>query len=386
MTQMLPFFIVLFAGLFFSELFNRLHLPWVVALIIGGILIGPAGVGIAEVGPVIKFMSEVGIVFLMFMAGLETKLSSFQESIRHTWVVSLLNAAIPFIVGLGIGAAFGYPLSTSLLIGIIFISSSVAVVIPSLESIGLLQHRIGHTIISSTIVQDILSLILLSIVLQTNDPVTALPLPVFYVLLVVAFVVLRWALPKVQWFFHHPERDIFQQELRSVFSILIGTVIIFELIGLHPIIGGFFAGLVLSDHITSRQLRDKLRAISYGIFIPIFFVVVGMETNIQALFSFGDVGLVALIVIIGSIVSKFFSGALGARLLHFNWQESMIVAASSVPQLSTTLAVVFTASSIGFIDETLSVSFVMLAIATTFVGPLIISFFGKRHMKKLRKR
>lgn len=372
MTHILPFFIVLFATLFFSEIFNRLHLPWVVALLLGGILIGPSALGVVEVGTVLEFMSEVGLVFLMFMAGLETRLKSFKQTIQHTWVLALINAVIPFCVGMGIGWAFDYSLKTSLLLGIIFISSSVAVVVPSLESVGLLRKRIGHTIISSTMLQDIASLILLSIVLQTSDPVTTLPLPFFYVLLVAALVALRFAIPKVQWFFKYADRDVFQQEIRSVFATLIGTVVIFELLGLHPIIAGFFSGLVLSEHITSRQLHDKLRTISYGLFIPIFFVVVGMKTDISVLFHLKEVGLLALVVIVGSMTSKFVSGILGARLIHFNWRESVLIASSSIPQLSTTLAVVFIAAEVGYVDDVLATAFVLLAIVSTFCAPLLL--------------
>ncbi|MEX0935164.1 MAG: cation:proton antiporter [Candidatus Paceibacterota bacterium] len=380
MTQLLPFFVVLFAGLFFSEAFNRLHLPWVTALILGGILIGPFGLDFVEVDPILQFFSEVGLVFLMFMAGLETRLSSFSKSIKHVWVIALLGGVIPFIVGVGIGAWFDYSITTSLLLGITFISSSIAVVIPALEQTGILQRKIGHVIVSSTMLQDIASLVLLSIVFQATSPTTSLPLPIFYILSVGVLLFLRWALPRLQWFFHHPERDLFQQELRSVFAILIGTVILFELLGLHPIIAGFFAGLVLSESITSSTLKGKLRALSYGLFIPVFFITTGITTNVSILFD-STAGFLVLVVVVGLIISKIVSGWIGGVLLRFNTRDTWLISVTSIPQLSTTLAIVFSGVEFGFLDAKLSAALVILTIVTTFLSPLLFRMAFKMKMR-----
>lgn len=372
MTQLLPFFVVLFAGLFFSEAFNRLHLPWVTALLLGGILIGPSGFDFVEVDAILKFFSEVGLVFLMFMAGLETRLSSFSKSIRHVWVLALLGGVVPFLTGMGIGAWFGYPLTTSLLLGITFISSSIAVVIPSLEQSGVLRKPIGHAIVSATMLQDIASLVLLSIVFQSTNPTTSLPLPVFYILSFGVLLFLRWVLPRIQWFFHRPERDLFQQELRSVFAILIGTVILFQLLGLHPIIAGFFAGLVLSESITSTTLKGKLRALSYGLFIPVFFIVTGITTDITVLFGGVEATALAIVVVVGLILSKMASGWVGGALLRFSMRDRWLIAATATPQLSTTLAIVVTGFSFGYIDAKLSAALVLLTIVTTFLAPILV--------------
>lgn len=378
MVALLPFFVVLFAGLFFSEVFDRLHLPWVIALILTGVFIGPFGLDVVELDPVIVFLSEIGLVFLMFMAGLETRLSSFRRSIKRVWVLALINGLVPAAVGIGIGMAFGYSTTTALLIGVIFISSSIAVVIPSLEAAGVFSTPLGHAIVSSTILQDIAGLALLSVFLQSLAPQTPLPLPAFYILLVGFLIFLRWVIPKLQWFFHHPERDVFQQELRSVFAILIGTVVIFQALGLHAIIGGFFAGLVLSESITSKEVHSKLRALSYGLFIPIFFVVVGMKTDI-GVFIRGSQGLLlAAVITLGSMIAKYVSGYVGGRIIDLTDTQSKLVAASSIPQLSTTLAVVFTAAHLGLINADLSTAFVVLTVVTTFVSPLIIRWSTPR--------
>ena len=124
-------------------------------------------------------------------------------------------------------------------------------------------------------------------------------------ILFVSLMVLRWILPKVQWFFSGKIRsseDFFQQEFRAVFLIMIGTVIIFEILGLHPIIAGFFSGLVLSGSIQSEALKEKIRVVSYGLFIPIFFIVIGTQTNIGVFAETREIFLLVAAVVIGLIV------------------------------------------------------------------------------------
>jgi len=378
MENFLPFFLVIFAGIFFSMFFRRLHLPWVVVLILGGIIIGPHALGIFEPNPTIEFIGQIGLVFLMFMAGMETKLAIFREFKGEIFGLALINATIPFLVGIGIGFLFGYGWIIALLLGIIFVSSSIAVVIPSLEANNLLTTRLGKSIVAITIIQDIASLVMLSILLQIINPVTVLPLPLFYILLFVSLVALRWILPKLQQFFSSAVRgtkDLFQQELRVIFAILIGTVISFEVLGLHPIIAGFFAGLVLSGSIKSKILKEKLHTISYGLFIPTFFIIIGTKTNLGIFLESNSAALLIAAIVLGSLLSKFVSGWIGGRLIGFTSSQSLLIGASTIPQLSTTLAVVFAAAALGLLSQELVAAMVILSTVTTFLGPLLMQVF-----------
>lgn len=374
--ELISFFIVLVAGIFFSVIFARLHLPWVVALIIGGIIIGPHVLGIFTPNPTIEFLGSIGLIFLMFMAGLQTRLGSVRALRHDIVIITLLNGGIPMLVGLGIGWYFDYSMTTALLLGVIFISSSIAVIIPALEANGLMRTRTGQSILATTIVQDILSLVLLSILLQTTSPVTSLPLPLFYILLFGAIIALRWVIVHVRTFFKRYAsgmQDFFQQEVRSVFVILIGTVVAFELLGLHPIIGGFFAGLVLSGTIASDVLKGKLRALSYGLFIPIFFVIIGTQANIGAFANANGKALIlTAVIIVGSLSSKFISGFLAGLLTKHSVKESELIGIATTPQLSTTLAVASTGLAFGLLDGPLTTALVILSIVTTLLGPFLM--------------
>ena len=384
MENLLPFFLILFAGIFFSALFRRLHLPWVIVLILGGIIIGPHALGIFEPNPTVEFIGQIGLVFLMFMAGMKTKLSIFKKFKGGVFGLAFINGTIPFLVGIGIGFLFGYGWIAALLLGIVFVSSSIAIVIPSLEANKLLRTRLGKSVVAATIIQDIASLVMLSVLLQILNPVTALPLPIFYILLFISLIALRWILPKLRLFFSlgvRGTKDLFQQELRVIFPIFIGTVISFELLGLHPIIAGFFAGLVLSGSIKSEILKEKLHTISYGLFIPTFFIIIGTKTNLGIFLESQSAALLIAAVVLGSLLSKFASGWIGGRIIGFTSSQSLLIGASTIPQLSTTLAVAFTAAALGLLNQELIVAMVILSTVTTFVGPLLMQMFSRRIMK-----
>ncbi len=375
MNSFLPFFIILLAGLLISSFFKRFHVPWVVTLIIAGVLIGPFGFKLFESNETIDFISETGLVLLMFMAGLETKLSNFKDFQVKLFLLSFINGFIPFLAGLGIAYYFGLGITTSFLIGIIFVSSSVAVVIPSLESTGLIKKPLGISVLATSIIQDIASLVLLSVFLQSENTLANLPLFIFYPLTIAILIGIRFILPKLQQLFIRSasgESELFNRDIRAVLLILFGVVILFEILGLHPIIAGFFAGLVLSDSLESEILQGKIRAISYGIFIPTFFIIVGTQTDLSILLKASQSIIITLTIVLGSILTKFASGFVGAQIIGFNKVQSAFFGATSIPQLSTTLAASFTGYRLGILSSDLLTILIILSVTSTILGPTVM--------------
>lgn len=387
MEAFYPFFLIVFSGVFFSMLSIRTHIPWAVMLIIGGIIFGPSVLGIITVNPTIDFIGQIGLIFLMFMAGLETKIAKFKEFKQGLILLAFLNGFIPFMIGVGVVLLLGYSALTALIVGIIFVSSSIAVVIPSLEVSGVLNTKLGQSVIITTVLQDITSLVLLSLLIQSVSPVTEVPLYVFYPVLFGMLVALRLLIPELRAQVVKIAKgspDLFQLEFRTTFLMLIGTVLTFELLGLHPIVAGFFSGLVLADSIKSKVLKEKIQTISYGVFIPTFFIVVGLQTDIGVLGDISSVLLTVLAIIFSLVASKYVSGYMAAQFVGFNKIESSFFAATSLPQLSTTLATAFVAFSLGLIDQVLLTSLVLLSIVTVLVSPFLIHMHAGR-LKEAKK-
>jgi len=150
----------------------------------------------------------------------------------------------------------------------------------------------------------------------------------------------------------------------------------FELLGLHPIIAGFFAGLVLSESVKSVELKEKLRVLSYGLFIPIFFVVVGSKTDISVFFGSGGILLFTGLLIAGSILSKFIGGVIAGKINGFTAKEGALIGVATIPQLSTTLAVAFAGFSLGVIGQDLVTALIALTIITTLISPLLMKLIN----------
>lgn len=376
MAELLTFLVIISASLFLSELFRRFHLPYVVALIIAGIVIGPYGLSLFQTNEAMDFLGSIGLVFLMFMAGMEIKLSSFRKIGGNAAKFALINGIIPFIAGFAVASFFGYNTVSAFLLGVIFVSSSIAVVVPVMESTGLMHMKLGKTIVAGTIIEDVMSLVLLSVFLQMANQTAEMPLPLFYFFVFLLLAALRIVMPKArEWFFslNSGVEYHFEQELRFILAMLIGTVVLFDLLGMHSIIAGFFAGLVLSDSITNETLRRKLHAVSYGIFIPVFFIIIGTEMDISIFSRWSGALYLIFAVALVSLLSKFMSGWLAGRVCGFGGQESALAGVSTIPQLSTTLAVAFVGLEMGILDDSMVTAMIVLSIATTFLGPILMS-------------
>jgi len=389
MAELVSFFIVMAAGLFLAEFFRSFHMPYVVVLIVTGILIGPFGLNLFIPDDTMEFIGQIGLVFLMFMAGLEARLSVMAELRRSVAVLSVLNSIIPFLAGVGIALYFGYNWTSALFLGTIFISSSIAVIIPSLEANGLLVTKLGKTILGATIAEDVLSLLVFSVLLQTISPTHNVPLPLFYLILFIFLISLRVFIQKLRNYYQsrlsrRMKKELFENEVRFIFVIMLATVILFELLGLHAIIAGFFAGMTLSESIKKEALKRKLHAISYGLFIPVFFVLIGAKTDIGILFDGSSVALLTGVIVVGSVLAKFVSGFIAGKMRGFTNNECSIIGSSTTPQLSTTLAVAFIGLEMNILDHELIIAMTVLSISTTMVGPYMIGMFIDKYKRRQR--
>jgi len=378
-SEFLFFFLALAMGLFFSELFEKLRLPYVVALIIAGIAIGPLGLNIIQLTPTLLFFGAIGAVFLMLMAGIEVRTDILGQVEKKVIVLAIMNGAIPAVIGFFVASLLGFDFLTAVILGTVFISSSIAVIIPSLEERGLIDTDIGAVIIGSTVVEDMASLFILALIFQIANPTSVLPLPLFIVAFVASVVGLRYILPRFEaWFFSERHHEKFEDELRFVIIVTVAVVVLFQFLGIEAIIAGFIVGFILSNIVRSHRLSNKLHAISYGIFIPVFLIIIGIETDLTAFIGASDVLIATITIIISLIASKLLSGFVASRFLGFSEKTSLLIGSSSIPQLSTTLAVAFVAAELGILDPSIGVSIVILSIVTVLIAPFLIRVLAPR--------
>ncbi len=380
--------IILFLGLLVPDLFKKLKLPFVTSIIIVGALLGPNGFNYMQSNQIIEFFGFLGAAFLMLMAGLEVKLEHFEKLGKKIIIMAAINGIVPFVVGFGIVLAFGYSLMTAALIGIVFISSSVAIIIMAVKNANLMDKEIGQTIISVVVLEDVFSLLLLAVILQGASPITSFPLPLYFGILVASVILLKKFLPRIAAYYFRKrmsKKDTYERELRAVLVILMAVLLYFSGLGVHPIVAAFIVGLLISDIATSEIVYHKLHTMGYGLFVPVFFFIIGMQLDLSILGSFDYRNTLMISIILGLIGAKVVSGYFAGRWAKFSKRNSILFGTASMTQLTTTLAVTYAASGLNLLDSALSTSIILLAIITTILSPAAMNMLGNPELPKLAK-
>jgi Kef-type K+ transport system membrane component KefB len=222
------------------------------------------------------------------------------------------------------------------------------------------------------------SLLLLAFIMQGVSPITNLPLLPYMGILLYSVYLLKQTIPSLTNHFFKKgmsKKDRNEKELRFVLVILMAVLIYFSALGVHPIVAAFIVGLLLSDVVESKVIHDKLHTMGYGLFVPVFFFIIGMQLDLTVLFDFEELNSIMIAIIVGLLGSKYISGYLAGRYGGFSKENARIFGISSMSQLTTTLAVVYAASNLGLLDNVLTTSIIVLAIISTTISPLFLRVF-----------
>lgn len=380
----LALLIILFVGLLGPEVFRRLKLSYFSSLIILGAVLGPHGLSIVAEDPIISFFGFLGFAFLMFMAGLESNPSASPKSRKHVAILTIINSLVPMATGVLIVRLFGYDWGTAALTGIILASSSVAIIFPAIKSTKLFKKDEGKVMVAAVLFEDMFSLVMLAVFLQSVAPITGFPIPVYFAILLVSVIALKFALPKIAKKIlanksFTSRREEHEEELRFIIVILIAVLVFFQFLGVHPILAAFLVGLLLSDVLTSEETREKIHTLGFGIFVPVFFFVVGTQMDLTIFAEIDNRNVLIISLILAGIGSKFLSGYLAGRIVGFSSSHSTVFGVVSTTHLTTALAATFAASSLGLLDTTLVTAIIGLTIVTTVFAPLVAKIFTDSH-------
>jgi len=370
--------LILGIGLFITEVFKNFRLPLITLIIIAGAIFGPHGLSYIQLDDTIGFFGFLGMSFLLLMAGLKTDIKQMSKNRKKIFKMALLNGTIPFLFGLIATKVFGYSWLSSVMIGIVFISSSVAIIAPSLEASKSFDKDFLQLVLASIMATDIFSLIILGLIFQNVEPITTIPLPQYYMILLMSIAGLFYLIPRLysSFFKRILRKENYESQMRFTITIMMGMLLYFSVLGVHPILASFLTGMALSEVVQKDKsgiLFTKIHTLGYGLFIPVFFFIIGMEMDIGLFRHFDITNILMIILIIGLPVTKYFSGYLAGRLVRLSKLKSHLFGAITIPQLTTTLAVTYTASSLGILDNTLTTTIILISIVSTIVGPVLVS-------------
>ena len=372
-----------------SEFSYKINVVAVPLLIFAGMLIGPFGLDIIGKSEGIEFLGEIGFLYLVFLAGLEIKGRKIEW--REVSKLVIILVLISFFTGFFIVYFYselwgiGYALATPLLIGTVFQSSSVGEIIPIVNSTTKLKEKIGNILIPGVILMDTLSLITLSIILKYYRSGGELMSIFLFLIFLVLFLYLGSKyIPKLgEWVFNRYKASFEEMEIVFFLAVLFSMIAVSELIGLEPIVASFLTGLFLGKTIESRDIMRRLKSIGRGFLIPIFFIVVGMDTNVGIFIKGINYIFLALSILFGLMFSKILGGWIYSKMKNLNMKLLGVV---FFPQLGATLAATKVGQNYGLIDESLFSSVVIMAIITSLLTPFLVrkiwGGFEKMKMKE----
>jgi len=366
--------VIVFAGVvLLPPLARRAGIPVIVAEILFGIIIGKSLFNLVPDHPTIDFFSTFGLVYLMFLAGLETEFGKMRwKNLKKALAIGLVSVAAPFAAGYFIAPWVGiHPL----LLGTILCTTSLGVILPMLKEINL-PPRLSRLLLASVVLVDILSLFLLAFALATIQG--HLESRFFYSLLGIVILFL------IPWIINRRKlrrkitaklfrKSYFEMEMRLAFALIFLLGAVSLQLGFHSIIGAFIAGLLISEILPRKTLEsEKLQSFGYSFFVPLFFIFTGAKVNLVAVFTNMSNVTVLLVIIAVGMLAKVVSVAVATRLSGVKGtRRSLAFGLFHTARLSLILAAADISIRLGLIDERLFSIFVILAVVTSTVAPAL---------------
>lgn len=380
------FALVLLAIVILPRQFERFGLPGMLGLILGGVLVGQWGLALArEVGAVGHFFSEMGRVFLMFMAGLEISLSDFRRYAKPSTLFGVATFGGPMIGGFLLGQVFGYGINASVLIGSL-LASHTLLGYPILEKLGLVRRPFALTTIGATIFTDIASLLVLAVCLSVHESgiLSWYMLAALIGSLAVYCVFVMGAIPWFGRFYLRLRHDDEIAQFQFILAVIVICAVGAKLIGLEDIVGAFLCGIAVNQVLQHGPAREKVEFLGRSLFIPGFLFVIGAELDPPAFVRNLIQGLPFVLGMIAVLcLGKFAAASITAWIYRYSQPEGLSMWALSLPQLAATLAATVTAyKSINaagerLIGEEVVNAIIVLMVLTATVGPILTEWFGR---------
>lgn len=373
-----PFAILLVVILVVPILFERLRLPGLVGLVFSGVVLGPSGWNLFQTeSEIMNLLADIGLVYLMFVAGLEVDLEQFRRQRNRSLGYGSFTFSVPLVMGSLLGRIFGFGWLTSILIGSLFASYTL-LAYPIINRLGVLKNEAVTVTIGAKAFTDTGALLVFALCVastHTGGFSLAKLLTLFGWLTIYSVVVLVGFDWVGKEFFRRSggeEGNQFLFVLLTVFLAAVGA----QLIGVETIIGAFLAGLAVNEVVGEGPVKEKVVFVGSVLFIPIFFVHLGLLFDLPT-FTKSTTNLqLTLLVLFGVISSKFIAALLAKLVYQYNWREMLTMWSLSVPQVGTTLAATLVGYRADLLPPEVLNSVVAMMLVTSTLGPLVTSRFA----------
>ena len=370
--------IIIFVSKILSSLFQKLNLPPILAMILIGIAIGPTGFNLitneSDIDK-LEFFSKIGVIILLFLAGLETDLKEIKTIGKNSLLIALGGVILPFGLGIGLTYFFTQNLNTSLLMGLILTATSVSVYVMTLMDMGKLKTVEGGTIINAAIIDDIIGIIILSIIFGFIDSKDGNWIQIvgkislimgFFVSI---FIIGIFLIPFVSKIISKMKVEMAIVSFTFFFMFLFAWYA--EKLEIAGITGAYFAGVFIGRLKYKHTIEEGVRIIGHTLFISIFFVYIGFQTNLRD-FSFAILPFTILFILI-AFISKIIGSGGTAKIIGFDWKRSFCIGSGMAPRGEVALIIASIALNHGnIISKEEFTSVIIMVIITAFITPFLL--------------
>jgi len=351
---------------------QRVRLPAVLGQLLVGVVVGPSLLGWVHPEATLDTFATIGVIILMFIAGLETDMKQMRQVGGAAFLSATMGVILPFIMGAGFAYVLGYTIPVSLFFGTLLTATSVSITAQTLKDLGKLQTREGTTILGAAVIDDVLGLIVLSVMLAFTlgqNPVWAIVKMLIY--FPVAYVIGHYGFPRLsRWL---PQYFAVEVSIGLVLAFVLLYAWSAELLGnVAAITGAYLAGILVSRTEMSTWVHDGFSKIGYALFVPLFFVYVGLESDLRIVAS---VPILLLLGFIGiAIATKVIGCGLGAFVCRFSAGEALTVGVGMISRGEVALITATIGLQAGLINSSVFSIVVLISLATTLVTPLLLKF------------
>ena len=344
---MMKFFVVLAIILIAPIVMGKLRIPHIAGMVLAGMLIGPYGLNILAKDGSFDLFAHVGLIYLMFLAGLEMNMGNFRKNRVGTFTLGIMAFVIPMVMGIVVNTTvLRYGWLTSILLASMYASHTL-IAYPIILRYGLSSQR-GVTIaVGATAITDTLTLLVLAMVggYFKGDITGEFWLMLFLKVAAVFFVIIYFFPRVTRYFFHHYEDNV--NQFIFVLALTFLGAIMMELIGMEGLLGAFLVGLVINRYVPNvSPLMNHLEFVGNALFIPYFLIGVGMLVNVNLLFGGAETLRVAAVMIVMALSSKWIASLVTQKLLGMRPLERNMIFGLSTAQAGATLAAVLVGHSI----------------------------------------
>jgi Kef-type K+ transport system membrane component KefB len=368
---LLPLVLILVTARLAGMASRRIGMPAVLGELLAGLILGPSLLGWVSMNSTLGSVADIGVLLLMFIAGLETDLLQMRQVGKASIFTAVGGVILPFAAGMAVGSLLKMDIYASMFLAVALTATSVSVSVQVLNEVGRLRSKAGQVIMGAAVTDDVLGILLLSIVLALAGQGGSLGLTLLRLVLFfpVALLVGKFAVePLVRW--------IGREHATEAGLTLVLALILFygwaaEVAGgLAAITGAYVAGVLVGHQKEVREwVKSGVSVLGYGIFVPVFFVTVGLRTDLHAALAapWFVLGLTAI-----AVVTKALGAGLSARLAGCTWSDTNTIGAGMVARGEVALVVATLGLSSGLMTATTFTVVIIMALATTLVTPLLL--------------